>query len=977
MATLNELGKNSCSITYGPSSTGADLWFALKGIDDWVTNDTFQGTVTANGTTVTGVGTIFTTQVSVGDTIMIAGQVRTVASIGSDVQITISGGAFSPAIALPSSMKAINQALSGTVDLTIRGNTNGRINVTNGSTTIVGTGTFFLSDMTNSVTTATLTGTVALGTDGVITGSGTSFTTGADGSADRLQPGDSLWVAGQYFLVSTVTNNTSATVVTAPGVAISAGAGIAKATNGTIGRLISINGRVRQITAIASNISMTVNTAMDLTDSNLKVKVYPRGTLTVSAGSATVTGNNTNFSWDLLTGDQVWIGEELRTFTFSAQATTTATLTDYSGYSGTAINVLRQAVTAIPFYRDETFFNGVSTAFVNEIRVGDDLILDGTELTVVAITNTAQFRANFGFSHNVTGGTIYKKKKLHGFVREGTREGAASGNKFSVKTTITATTGTVITAGSTVINVASPTNINPNSILKIAGAGGPPVALTGQVTATGTTVSGTNTLFLSELHVGAEICIAGQHVVVASIASNVSLTTIETFTTAVASATPIYRTISQFFGIVAVAGNNVTVTVPIRQTLYHAGQNPPLVYAINAATDFVEFVYSAVNKSAEASTALYNTSQDRKYFGFRYLPLAQGGGSGTAVATAGSAYNLTVYERWVASYGQNNGVGINLAHLSDNTAVPATAATGGCIDLTSMTQTTGGFLYLFAKPRYFIIQGKTFGNVQLQWLGCVEFERAQPEDTGVGFGGATGVTIGGALPLSGTPGVAPWPAFGYVNGNRFPVGLTATATLPVANTQGTHGGVIAVPRVRCSTGDLVGLNAHIYSAYTITTGRWGHFFELGGSGSYTTPGVNPTAGALTNTANTIIQPHMGHMVPVYTNVYNSKRFMFSPVVVLGPSYDPDIRGRLFGLKVIPSNLGTLMDTVSVTIDSNDFYDTAQPAADHWVLTATTTTFRVSLAGTNFQSTRSLEDGSTQASNLVVTFTNNYRWGVPA
>jgi hypothetical protein len=293
-----------------------------------------------------------------------------------------------------------------------------------------------------------------------------------------------------------------------------------------------------------------------------------------------------------------------------------------------------------------------------------------------------------------------------------------------------------------------------------------------------------------------------------------------------------------------------------------------------------------------------------------------------------------------------------------------------------MTQLTGGFIYLFAKPRYWLIQGKSFGGSQSQWLGCVEFERAQPEDSGTG-NATTGITISGSPPLTSTPGISPWPCFAYLNGNRFPVGSQQTPTLPVAHGQGVHGGVLACPRIRLSTGDLTGLNAHVYSAMTITTGRWGHLFELGGGGSYTAPTTGILAGAATLTANTIIQPHMGHLVPVYTNVYNSKRFMFSPVVVLGTAYDPDIRGRLYGLKVIPSALGTLMDTVSVTIDSNDFYDNSQPAQDHWVLTASVQTYRIALAGSNFQSTRSLEDIGTQAANNSTTYTNSFRWAVPA
>jgi len=122
---------------------------------------------------------------------------------------------------------------------------------------------------------------------------------------------------------------------------------------------------------------------------------------------------------------------------------------------------------------------------------------------------------------------------------------------------------------------------------------------------------------------------------------------------------------------------------------------------------------------------------------------------------------------------------------------------------------------------------------------------------------------------------------------------------------------------------------------------------------------------------------MGHMVPVYTNIYNAKRFMFSPVVVLGPAYDPDIRGRIYGLKIIPSSLGTLMDTVSVTIDSNDFYDATATATDHWVLTSSVATFRMTLGGTNFQSTRSLEDTGASSANTTNSYTNNFRFAVPA
>ena len=1444
----------------------------------------------------------------------------------------------------------------------MRGSTSGTVSVTNNSTTITGTGTYFLSEATNSVATVASTATVAIDTSGNITGTG-GFTVGAP-SNQSLQVGDSIAVttAGGsvfYFTIATVTSDTAATVTVPPTTAIASGSAIAKATNGTTGRSIQINGRMRTITAIASNTSMTVNAAMDFTDTNIRYKVYPRGSvsnassasgtlygttsatatgttaLTIAStvtgtvipgaviyapagtGTATtsvpagttitnqqyaatgttaanntsvagtsgtnvlttsgsqtgtilvghlVTGNgaaisgvasgtyvvsvtgttpnftvtlsqnltgtvsgqvyfavaggtgvyttssvttitatalnfstiqatNANYFWDLGYNnlnsttntvymyqtsqlDNVWFGEEVRTINFSTYDGTLPAsnsqlygcTTDYSGYGATAIGAIRQTLYLVPFKREDSYLNGnpygTLTAFTSDFRVGDDIIIDGTECIVTQIVSDSQIKVNIDFTHNtatqtasaagyastaatttttyssggapaattitMTGNTgvlqgqlivgaglpqgtyvvsiatntftlskafntqatgtysfysgtnIWKKLKLHGYTLEGTREGgvgipttattasalggtgtgtslaitvapspsiilpgmqvmpptiagtvpgltyivnqtigsgasitftttAATTNvgtnvltmtanpstvtvgmlvqnaastafsygpastyvtavnnttfqitlsnnittqipnstalyfiapggvgtyttsnsttlttatntnfytpltgKFTQATTILATAGTVYPIGTAQLTLAANPTVGQYNFIKISGAGGPPQVLSGQVVSyVSTFVNGVNTLFTSQLHVGAEIAIAGQYLTVVSIVSDTQLVVAQNATTTqvVPLQSPIFRTVPLYTYITSVAGAVVTLATPIKNNLYVTPSNPPQVYLPSTGADFLEYVYSAPNYYAESgTTTLLNTSLDRKYVAFRYWPLYQSTNAAltntSTIGTAQGAYATPVYERWTASYAQSHGVGINQADLSGGTMVYGNLATTtslavlmpvcgsvtlqmatqglasgvpnplsavsntmglanatytvgttvaqttnspvvlslyGVYDITCMTQVSGGTIFLFANKRYLALQGRSSGNVQTQWVGCLEFERAQPEDVGTGTVAGTGTTFGGQIyggsqlsqgaapPTVATPGfsqvlqytagVAPWPTFAYFNGNRMPTGAQQIPTLPVITTGATypiHGCVLACPRVRNSAGDLVGFNAHIYSALTVTTGRWGHQVEFGNFGTYNPAYIAGTVVTTGNTlsvaqtvpaqsANTVPQIHMGQIIPVYTNIYNAKRFMFSPVVVLGPAYDPDVRGRVYGIKILPSALGTLMDTVSITINNGTgtytnalgsgsttdlFYNASGTAADHWVIgsppsttlttaypgqqTVVTNRFTLTANTTSIQqSWRSLEDVGTQASLGTTTFTNNFRFALPA
>ena len=1274
VASLTELGNNSSSIQYGGTSTGIDLYPLLQNVDQWLRNDTYSGTATASSTTVTGVpGTsIFTTQLAAGATIMIGGQLRTVQSITSDSSLSVTSG-FSPAITLPSAIKAINTTLTGTsAATTVRGTTNGSVSVTNGLATVTGTGTYFLAEATNAVATQTVNiTTVAYDGAGNLTGTGSTWLT-SQGGQNGLYPGDSIQIVGlgvtYHFVIATVTGDGAATVTSTSAnyanvIPSNTVYTLYKAQNGVAGRTILINGRVRQITAINSNTSLTVNLAFDFSDSGLRWKNYPRGsvsnaignvvtgatgtstsgtTLTIPTTASSLTGNiaigcvanvvsgtgtivpgttiisqltatgtanasptrsdanasgffitfstvanilagqfvasatgiagnvyvanvntvnntvgllvygnvnaspvtavntstatsfytpggsgtyvlsaaptvalsaaglqvstivgtsgSTNFAWDLANGDPVWIGDELRTFNFLSTPqgtlgntlagnvnigyTTDITAVPYN-FSGSSIGVIRQIYQTVLPRKEDSYINGTNTLFTTELRVGDELIIDGTEVFVSQIISTTQFKAREDFTHTLsTASTFYKKKKIHGYVLEGSREGGTTTTNVKMSGTVTMlnTVNTVYAVGSNSITFGATPAIGGATILysplKIPGAGGTPTLLTGQIISVTTgTVTGLGTAFTTQLHIGAEVLIGGRYAYVASIASDTSMTlTSNTSMTLYLNGAQlqIYRSVPLYtYAYSGTGAGPYLLGHTFKNTVYSQVDQFLQIFYPSTGADFIEYVYSAANKYTETSVTTFNTSLDRKYVGFRYFPMLQGTyavpSSTVTVAGAFGGYSMPVYERWVASYDGFGGVPINQADLSGgtmvygsqptgtqfnqtanglvcgsivvppatsqyspfnfgiannsptalvNSAVNSSAATAyttansntlgantayvpvigsisGVFDIIYLTHTTGGYLYLFANPRYAIIQGKSFANVVTNFIGVVEYERAQPEDVGTGIGTSsltynaftTTTGLGGAqtaqgmqaYSVYGVPNVAPWPTYGYVNGNRMPIGAGQYATLPVAQTAGIHGCVVSTPRVRNSAGDLVGVNANIYSALTITSGRWGHVVEMLATGAYQSPS-NPSGNALVaQPVDSIPQIHMGQIVPVYTNVYNSKRFMFSPVVVLGPAYDPDVRGRIYGLKILPSALGAFMDTVSITVDSNYFYDTTFPASDHWVLTATQNTYRFTLRANTPQiqeSWRSLEDSSTQVANINTTFTNNFRFALP-
>lgn len=149
------------------------------------------GTVAATGTTVTGTLTTFTSDFSVGATIQIGGQWRTVTAIASDLSLTVNTG-FLPAIAAGAT--AYKTIITGIQDPAAAASSENPFVFHQG---VVALG----SGGTAGAGTVAATGTT-------VTGTGTTFT-------NLFNVGDIITISGQARVIQTITSDT-ALVVTLP-----------------------------------------------------------------------------------------------------------------------------------------------------------------------------------------------------------------------------------------------------------------------------------------------------------------------------------------------------------------------------------------------------------------------------------------------------------------------------------------------------------------------------------------------------------------------------------------------------------------------------------------------------------------------------------------------------------------------------------------------------------------------------------------
>ncbi|MDJ0716953.1 MAG: putative baseplate assembly protein [Prochloraceae cyanobacterium] len=409
------------------------------------------GTIKSNGTTVTGQGTRFRSELTKGDLISAAGQIKLVTKITNETELTVNC-AFDPP--LSENSFSIYHPPQGTG--TIKSN----------GTAVNGQGTNFLTELTlgdfisaagqigvvtkitnetqltvNPVFTPPLSensypfsiyhppqGTGTINSNGTtVTGEGTSFRT-------ELTRGDFISAAGQIRVVTEITNETQLTVnrvfdrvlsgnhfsiyhppqgtrtiaqgtgtIKSNGTTV-IGEGTSFLTEITLGDLISAADQIRVVTAITDDTQLTVNRAFDLPLSDNSFSIYhpPQGTGTIKSNGTAVTGQETNFLTELTVGDFISAAGQIKLVTaINSQTELTVNCAFDPPLSENpypfSIYHPPQGTGTISSNENETTVNGMGTSFLTEITLGDLISAAGQIKLVTAINSQTELTVNCAF----------------------------------------------------------------------------------------------------------------------------------------------------------------------------------------------------------------------------------------------------------------------------------------------------------------------------------------------------------------------------------------------------------------------------------------------------------------------------------------------------------------------------------------------------------------------------------------------------
>ncbi len=525
---------------------------------------TGTGTISSSGTTVTGSSSAFNTQLAIGDTITASGQTRIITAIASATSLT-TDTAFSPVISAGTSF-TFNRPITKVVDNT--GTTqfmqaaNGYVGlgVTAPTARLEATGSgSTLSTYSLKLWNSSSSNLLSVRDDGVVN-------LGTSPEIDFISNGTSIRRYGSTGIAITGVGNAGYSLNVQ-----SYNSNAYAATSGTIGSTL-IDGTFNPASGtgkfIGLNIAPTINQSGTATGDYTALQINT----TESAATGTYkyladfqTGGSSKFVFT--SAGYMGIGTTTPTALLNAKAAT--------GTSGSG-TISSAGVTV----------TGSSTAFTTQLTIGDTITASGQTQVVTAIASDTSLTVDPGFSPNVTAVAFtYQKPIVKTADSSGNQkfminsqgniylgDTATSGTQYIYGTLYTGSgypreqisftpgnnggtiqlltksnqsltlngSGNIVTltsygsiglststdnitfqpggAGNVGISTATPyASLQANGHAATSG--------TGTLDSSGTTVTGTSTVFTTQLHVGDTITASGQTRTVTAIASNTSLTT--------------------------------------------------------------------------------------------------------------------------------------------------------------------------------------------------------------------------------------------------------------------------------------------------------------------------------------------------------------------------------------------------------------------------------------------------------------------
>ncbi|MCP4570367.1 MAG: hypothetical protein GY841_22525 [FCB group bacterium] len=520
------------------------------------------GSITSAGTTVTGLGTVFLSELRVGQTILADGQLRTITAVAGENRLEVDQP-FVGDLAVDTPFELFStRAGTGTV--------------AGLGTTITGTGTAFLAELAvgdpfvvagrRPVTVSAVVSDLELvvnqsfdllaGTafarstvqDGpgtvasagvAVTGTGTGFTAEL-GVGDPILARDPA-LAVQRRRVVAVTSDTALDLdspfglfpgttferpATLDGTGTVAGSGTAIAGSGTLflaeigaGEALTAGGQKRRVTAVTSDLALTVDTPFGLpAGTTFEVPATQAAIGTLAGNGTAVTGTGTQFESEVPVGATLTAAGQLRKVVARSSDTDLVVDAPFDLAAGTTIDVPATQAGTGTVASTGTTVTGTGTNFSTELAAGDRITAAGRRRTVTAVTSDTELRVDAAFSPNLPAGTTFERPAAGQVAGAGTVAGSGrtvlgTGTAFLAELTA----GETLTAGGqsrqvtavtsdTVLVVDAPFDLVANTPFQVPDT----QAGTGTVAGTGTAITGTGTVFESELQVDDRITAAGQ-----------------------------------------------------------------------------------------------------------------------------------------------------------------------------------------------------------------------------------------------------------------------------------------------------------------------------------------------------------------------------------------------------------------------------------------------------------------------------------